>query len=855
MTIQLDTRARSSSRAVVAMLWCLATPAFTQPLETVFEVAQPTVRPDGVPKRSDVSFSSRWKRPNTFGSAAAFHASRLDWLYERGDATFVGEAKAKGYLVNCAVNSTLTDGLTGTDYTLGRALDLDGQTIVAPWMVKWGMVWGCSNHPEYRRIWLAHAKNAIDAGADSIQMDGPSMGAAAVHWGGCFCEPCVGGFSQYLADHAAEDELDAYGVEDVATFDYAECLRRLGTEAGQGYSHWKGAPELRVLYLEFQQESTLAFFREMHAQLDEHAGRDVAYSCNNAGRVLEYLHEVHDFCMAEWYPRHQGGPDSLYRDNIRPAEALGAPTMFTYVSTDVQATREFIALTYALGSQTIVPWDVYTGSDTPRVFSEPEQYADLYGFVRASADVLDGYEDAAAMGPGLDEDRYGVAPPAHVRGGSGEVYVSVRCQPGRPSTPVSIHLVDTSDSPEPFTLVLDPRRFGGGAPLKVELRAPVPYDAAIHASAEEAKSYAQLSRTIAAQAGHRAQFEIPALSPWGIAVVEVDTTIPDAVWQPSIWATDAAHYQFDLTVRVACATDGAEIRYTLDGSEPTAESALYAEPIQLAETTSVRARAFAPDGRVGETAAARFSRLPASPAMAPDTDALREGLALWLHADGLEGEVEDGEAVPIWRAGFGPDAEVPGAALLSGEPAGPPTFVADGINGRPVVRFGGGDELLAVPDFARDHLAGRDFTVLMVTRSDDDEFGLCGNALNGSGGVPRLYLTRRAMTHNALTSATKVTAPTGADAITAYAHDGDSATATWLNGALVDSRSDMPVTSEFGGGHLAFPFWSGSVPHAGDMAELIVYSRRLPDADREAIEAYLADKYAIRHRRRWLSAD
>lgn len=838
-----------------AMLECLATSASPQQLETVFDIAQPTIRAAGAPTRSDVCFSSRWKRPNTFESAAAFHASRLDWLHERGDAAFVAEAKAKAYSVNCAVNSTLTDSLTGTDYTLGRALDLDGQAIVAPWMVKWGMAWGCSNHPDYRRIWFAHAKRAVDAGADSIQMDGPSMGAAAVHWGGCFCSPCVSGFSQYLADHTTEAERDDCRVSDVTTFDYAAYLRELGTEAGQSYAHWRGSPELRVLYLEFQRESTLAFFRDMHAQLNQHAGRDVAYSCNNAARVLEYLHEVHDFCMAEWYPARQGGPDSLYLDNIRPAQALGVPMIFTYVSTDVQATRRFIALTYALGSQTIVPWDVYTGSDTPRVFSEPEQYSDLYGFVRANAGLLDGYEDAAVTGPGLDEGRYGVAPPMHVRGGSGEVYASVRCQPGRPSTPVAIHLVDASATPEPFTLVLNPRRFGGGAPLKVELRTPAPYDASAHASAEEAKSYAHLSRAVALQSGHRAVFEIPALSPWAIVVVEVDDTIPNAVWQPSIWATDAAHYRSDLVARMACATEGSQIRYTLDGSDSTAESALYAEPIRLMDTTRIRARAFAADGQAGETASAPFTRLPASPAMTPDADHLREGLALWLHADGLVGEVEDGETVPVWRARFGPDAEVPSAAVLTGGPAGPPTFVADGINGKPVVRFDGDDQLLAVPGFAREHLAGSAFTVLMVTRSDDNGFGVCGNALNGSGGVPRLYLTRRSMTHNALTSATRVSAPTGAVAITSYAHDGGSATATWLNGALADSRSDMPVTAEFGGGHLAFPFWSGGVPHAGDMAELIVFSRRLPDTDREAIEAHLADRYDIRHRRKWLSAD
>ena len=840
--------------AVAGVLCGMATSVAPQPMETIAAVAQLSVRPEGAPQRSDICFSSRWKRPNSLEMAAAFQATRLDWLYERGDEAFVAEAKAKGYAVNCAVNSTLADSLTDATYTLGRALDLEGWPIVAPWMVKWGTAWGCSNHPDYRRIWLAHAKAAIDAGADSIQMDGPSMGAAAVHWGGCFCSACVDGFRQYVADHTTEEERAGWGIGDVAAFDYAAYLRGLGTETGIGYSAWKGTPELRVLFLDFQRESTLAFFRDVHAQLNEHAGREVPYSCNNADRILEYLHEVHDFGLVEWYPKHRGGPDALYRATIRPSESIGTPMVFTYVSTDVEATRRFIALTYAFGSQTIVPWDVYTSSDTPRVFAEPEQYADLYGFVRANAELLDGHEDAAVVGPGLEEDRYGPEPPVHIRGGSGEVYASVRCVPGEPSAPVAIHLVDTSDRPQPFTLVLDPRRFAGETPLRVELRVPAAYDAAASSAAEDARSYARLSARTPLGSGHRAEFEIPALGPWGIVVVTPDAAVGREVWQPTIWATDGAHYRSRLTVRMAVATEGAEIRYTTDGTAPTEASSLYTEPIQIADATRVAAQAFA-DREAGAVAGASFIRLAGVEPTTPDAGELRDRLRLWLRADTIAGEVEDGGSVPVWRAQAGPDALVPEGPLHDGEPAGPPTLVMEGIDGKPVVRFDGADDLLAIRDFARENLAGAAFTVLMVTASDDDSFGLCGNALNGGGGIPRLYLTRWSMIHDALQNATKVAAPTGVAAITSYAHDGDRTATTWVDGVLNHTRSDIPVVTEFGGGHLAFPFWSGSVPHAGDIAELIVLRGHVTDAEREGVEAYLADRYGIRHRKKWRSED
>ena len=53
------------------------------------------------------------------------------------------------------------------------------------------------------------------------------------------------------------------------------------------------------------------------------------------------------------------------------------------------------------------------------------------------------------------------------------------------------------------------------------------------------------------------------------------------------------------------AADGAEIRYTLDGSTPTASSTLYSEPFTVTETTSVKAVAVK-DGQTSEVASKTF---------------------------------------------------------------------------------------------------------------------------------------------------------------------------------------------------------------------------------------------------------
>ena len=51
----------------------------------------------------------------------------------------------------------------------------------------------------------------------------------------------------------------------------------------------------------------------------------------------------------------------------------------------------------------------------------------------------------------------------------------------------------------------------------------------------------------------------------------------------------AGSYITAKTVSIACATEGASIHYSIDGTDPTAESAVYAEPFVVNETTTVKA--------------------------------------------------------------------------------------------------------------------------------------------------------------------------------------------------------------------------------------------------------------------------
>ncbi|TWT45754.1 Mannosylglycerate hydrolase [Phycisphaerae bacterium RAS1] len=83
-------------------------------------------------------------------------------------------------------------------------------------------------------------------------------------------------------------------------------------------------------------------------------------------------------------------------------------------------------------------------------------------------------------------------------------------------------------------------------------------------------------------------------------------------------------YMDAVTVAIRSTTPAADIRYTLDGSEPTAASPRYAEPLSIAKTTSLRAAVLRPVGEPLEVARGEY-RFPA-PRQPDPVDDLTPGL-------------------------------------------------------------------------------------------------------------------------------------------------------------------------------------------------------------------------------------
>ena len=76
---------------------------------------------------------------------------------------------------------------------------------------------------------------------------------------------------------------------------------------------------------------------------------------------------------------------------------------------------------------------------------------------------------------------------------------------------------------------------------------------------------------------------------------------------PTFSPPASTFYTDTLAVTLACATAGATIRYTLDGTEPTSSSTVYSAPITISGTTTIKAKAFKSGYVASDTVSATYT--------------------------------------------------------------------------------------------------------------------------------------------------------------------------------------------------------------------------------------------------------
>jgi len=110
---------------------------------------------------------------------------------------------------------------------------------------------------------------------------------------------------------------------------------------------------------------------------------------------------------------------------------------------------------------------------------------------------------------------------------------------------------------------------------------------------------------------------------------------------------DKTEWTDNVLVRLDSPFEARAIRYTLDGSEPTADSPLFENAFELREDTVVKARLFWDEGRrMGETATATFTRTPPKPAV--EVSQVVPGLTCRYYEQHVQQVPDFPTMTPVW---------------------------------------------------------------------------------------------------------------------------------------------------------------------------------------------------------------
>ena len=98
-----------------------------------------------------------------------------------------------------------------------------------------------------------------------------------------------------------------------------------------------------------------------------------------------------------------------------------------------------------------------------------------------------------------------------------------------------------------------------------------------------------------------------------LTIFDISTPIahaPDNECSPPSFSPPGGTFNPPLAVTISCATSGATIRYTNDGSEPSATSTEYLTPLNITETATLKAKAYKSGWTASQTSNATFSITP-----------------------------------------------------------------------------------------------------------------------------------------------------------------------------------------------------------------------------------------------------
>jgi hypothetical protein len=295
---------------------------------------------------------------------------------------------------------------------------LDGEKLLVPWL--WDhehkghpAYWFCTNAPGYREFLRWQVRMATVTDIEGLHID-DYAGTAGTEWrGGCFCRHCMAGFREYLKANVPEERLRECGVESLDGFDYGEFLRGQGVTVDDYRRKVGSSLPLGPEYLTFQYTTAAEWVEQIHKYAEEIIGHPLMLSVNSAAnspKALVIADKLTYFCgeVGRNAEARQVPTNPIFVFKL--GDALGKPQVSTASGQDWAycmehnlpgLVRTWVAQAYAYGHQLMAPvrqWAYTQEKGTHWYETDPDDFVDLYRFVRENADLFDDYEAIAHVG-------------------------------------------------------------------------------------------------------------------------------------------------------------------------------------------------------------------------------------------------------------------------------------------------------------------------------------------------------------------------------------------------------------------------------------------------------------------------
>ena len=397
-------------------LYVLACAALQAPLSASADWSLPTgasVHPayrGPVPKRADVVFSTRTRKPEAFEQVKAFRATRVEWAYV-ADKQYIAQMKALAPVFGAATNpyeANIPEEATVRDF--------EGQPIVNPRM-KASAGGGralTTTHPAARKFIFDRVGRYIEAGANAMEIDDPGYQVyAAERHHGDFNPATLAGFKKYCAALAQKGQLPR-GMEKLAELDYNVYLQQAyAIRSKEEYARRANDLPTNELWVRYLKSTVDEFYVELRAFMKKSGPQGMPLSMNLIGLTRP------DATLGQFFlAKHADyGISEVYTTDFRElgfraatVRSLGLGYVPTIIYKEVAEARRSIALMYAWGANPLVPWDVFVGNDASgapiRKSGTPQEFGDLYNLVRSHPELFEGYELAAVVGIPVPTARY-----------------------------------------------------------------------------------------------------------------------------------------------------------------------------------------------------------------------------------------------------------------------------------------------------------------------------------------------------------------------------------------------------------------------------------------------------------------